>query len=100
MRHIMVVTVSLFFSVVAMASEGSDVTGGSVLGLEAAIAIGLTALVGWVGKGKVGGSAVVRSSGHPRSQNIMFVPMLISLVLIKSIVIYTLGVAFQLVGKV
>ena len=66
--------------------------------IGAGLAIGLAALGGAIGQGKIGAAAVDGIARNPQSQKVMFVPMILALVLIESLVIYALVIAFQLAG--
>jgi len=82
----------------AMAQEGSG-GGQALLGVGAGLSIGLAALGGGIGQGRTAGSALDGISRNPGASGKMFVPMILGLVLIESLVIYALLISFQLVGK-
>ena len=69
-------------------------------GLAAALAIGLSALGGALGQGRAAGSALEGSARNPQASGKIFVPMIVGLALIESLVIYGLLIAFQLFGKI
>ena len=73
---------------------------GADLGFPAAITIGIAALGGAIGQGLTASAAMTGISRNPGAQGKMFVPMIIGLALIESLVIYALVIAFQLVGKI
>lgn len=81
-------------------AEGEAASGGtSLLGIGAGIAIGLAAVGGTLGQGKVV-SALLDSTGrNPGASDKLFVPMILGLVFIESLVILSFVIAFQLVGK-
>lgn len=68
--------------------------------LAAGIAIALAAFGGATGQGKIGAAAMDGIARNPQAQQNMFVSMIIGLVLIESLVIYALVIAFMLVGKI
>jgi F-type H+-transporting ATPase subunit c len=70
------------------------------LGLAAALAIGLSALGGALGQGRAAGSALEGIARNPAASGKIFVPMIVALALIESLVIYGLLIAFQLFGKI
>ena len=70
------------------------------LGLGAALAIGLSALGGGIGQGHAAGSALEGIARNPQASGKIFVPMIVGLALIESLVIYGLLIAFQLFGKI
>ena len=67
--------------------------------LAAAIAIGLAAFGGALGQGKVGAAALEGIARNPGASNKMFVPMILGLVFIETLVIYALYIAIALNGK-
>jgi F-type H+-transporting ATPase subunit c len=85
----------------AFAAEGEGGAAGWKLGLGvgAGLSIGLAALGGGIGQGRTAGSALDGISRNPGASGKMFVPMILGLVLIESLVIYALLISFQLVGK-
>ena len=70
------------------------------LGLGAALAIGLSALGGAIGQGRASGAALEGIARNPQASGKIFVPMIVGLALIESLVIYGLLIAFQLSGKI
>ncbi len=91
----------LMVLVMAPAAMAQDGAGGStaLLGVGAGLSIGLAALGGGIGQGRTAGSALDGISRNPGASGKMFVPMILGLVLIESLVIYALLISFQLVGK-
>lgn len=87
----------------AMASnhEGGDmysaVTG---LGFATALCMGLAAFGGAFAQGKAAAAALEGIARNPGAQGKIFVPMIIGLALIESLVIYGLVVAFGLQGSI
>lgn len=87
--------VSLFASA-AMAAEGA--TGGNSYGvLGAGFAIGVAALGGSLGQGKAAASAFEGIARNPAAQMKIFIPMIVALALIESLVIYALLISFSAV---
>jgi F-type H+-transporting ATPase subunit c len=68
--------------------------------IGAGIAIGVGALGGALGQGRAVGAALEGIGRNPGSADKIFVPMIIGLALIESLVIYALLIAFILVGKI
>ena len=86
---------TLFVSSSAMAADG--MSGGSDLApLAAALAIGLAAFGGALGQGKAAAAALDGIARNPSAQGKLFTPMIISLALIESLVIYGLLIAMKL----
>lgn len=79
-----------------------EATGGSdngFIALAAGLAIGIAALGGALAQGKIGSAAMDGIARNPQADKAMFTPMIIGLVLIESLVIYSLVIAFMLQGK-
>ena len=69
---------------------------GTFDGLAAALAIGLAAFGGALGQGKAAATALDGIARNPSASGKIFVPMIIGLALIESLVIYALLIAFRL----
>jgi F-type H+-transporting ATPase subunit c len=86
----------------AFAQEGgAGATAGSLgPALGAGLAIGLAGLGCGIGQGLTAGNTTAGIARNPGSAGSMFVNYILGMVLIESIAIYGLVIAFQLVGKV
>lgn len=85
-------------AIIKAASSGIGNSG--LFALGAGLAIGVAALGGALAQGKIGSAAMDGIARNPQAQKSMFVPMIIGLVLVESLVIYSLVIAFMLVGKI
>lgn len=85
--------VSFSFPLLAFAEESSGGTG-AYGPLGAALAIGLAAFGGSLGQGKTAAAALEGIARNPAAQNKIFVPMIIGLALIESLVLYAFVIAF------
>lgn len=84
----------------AFAAEGEAAhSGGGIFAIGAGVAIGLAALGGTLGQGKAISSALDSIGRNPAAQGKLFIPMLIGLAFVESLVIIAFVIAFQLVGK-
>lgn len=97
--------VTLLTSVPAFAQDAahaaaSGLSDKALYALGAGIAISIAALGGALAQGKVGAAAMEGIARNPQARQAMFVPMIIGLALIESLVIYALIIAFTLAGKV
>lgn len=90
---------ALFASLPAFAQEAGHGGGSGVYALAAAVAISVAALGGALAQGRATAAALDGIARNPAAQNKIFVPMIIGLALIESLVIYALVIAFQLAGK-
>lgn len=90
-----------FMALPVFAEEAAGGAGGAkaAYALAAAIAIGIAAMGGALGQGKAAAAALDGIARNPAAQGKIFVPMIISLALIESLVIYALIIAFGLSGK-
>lgn len=78
---------------VAMAQEGAGASD-PYASLGAALAIGLAAFGGALGQGKTATAALEGIARNPAAQGKIFVPMIIGLALIESLVLYAFVIAF------
>ena len=86
----------------AFAQGGAGGDAGSSRGfiaLGAAIAIGVAAFGGGLGQGRAAAAALDGIARNPQASGKIFVPMIVALALIESLVIYGLLIAFNLAGK-
>jgi F-type H+-transporting ATPase subunit c len=103
--HKLFVTVAAFAlaalaSPAAFAQGGAGDHAGGMAAIGAALAIGLAALGGGLGQGRAAASALDGIARNPQASGKIFVPMIVGLALIESLVIYGLIIAFSLAGKV
>lgn len=77
----------------AMAAEEGG-KGDPYYSLAAALAIGLAAFGGSLGQGKTASAALEGIGRNPAAQGKIFVPMIIGLALIESLVLYAFVIAF------
>jgi len=82
-----------FGSFAAMASEGAA-GGDAYSSLGKALAIGVAAFGGALGQGKTAAAALDGIGRNPSAQGKIFVPMIIGLALIESLVLYAFVIAF------
>jgi F-type H+-transporting ATPase subunit c len=86
-------------SAAAFAADGAVDNNKGYIGIGAALAIGLAALGGGLGQGRAAASALDGIARNPQASGKIFVPMIVGLALIESLVIYGLLIAFNLAGK-
>ncbi len=88
-------------SALAQAADAPDVefTYKKFLAAAAAFAIGLGAFGGALAQGKAVAATMEGIARNPGAAGKMFVPMILGLALIESLVIYCLVIAFSLIGK-
>lgn len=67
--------------------------------IGAALAIGVAAFGGALGQGRAAAAALEGIARNPNASGKIFVPMILGLALIESLVIYALLIAFNLAGK-
>ena len=90
---LLVLTPQLVFAVEEAVQEGSGLKA-----IGAAIAIAVGALGGALGQGRLAASAMEGIARNPQAGKTMFVPFMIGLGLIESLVIYCLIIAMRLSG--
>jgi F-type H+-transporting ATPase subunit c len=79
------------------AAEGMEAFG---LALGAGLAVSLAALGGTIGQGLATAAALEGIARNPNASDKIFVPMILGLALIESLVIYGLVIAFMLQAKI
>lgn len=100
------VFILLWASSVFAAEEGAVATAGSPelakfgLAIAAGLGLGLAAAMGAIGQSKAVIAAMEGISRNPAAADRMFLPLILGLVFIESLVIYMLVVAFFLQGKI
>jgi F-type H+-transporting ATPase subunit c len=103
MKKAFIFLATVFASMPALAQEAVATTttasNSGFYALAAGLAMGVAALGGALAQGKIGAAAMDGIARNPQAQGNMFVSMIIGLVLIESLVIYALVIAFLLVGK-
>jgi F-type H+-transporting ATPase subunit c len=70
------------------------------LAIGAGLGIGLAAAGGALAQGRAVSAAMEGLSRNPQASDKMFLPLILGLVFIESLVIYTLVIAFFLQGKI
>lgn len=102
MKNIAVVLVSMLVAAVAFANEGGS-TGmtdnNAWYAIAAALAIAIPAFGGAFGQGRAASAALEGIARNPGAAGKLFVPMILGLALIESLVIYGLVIAFVISGK-
>jgi len=71
-----------------------------LIALSAALAIALAAVAGAIGQSRAAAAALEGIARNPGARKEVFVPFILALALIESLVIYALIIAFMLGGKV
>lgn len=89
---VLVATLGLAIASVAFANEGGPKD--PYASLSAALAIGLAAFGGALAQGRTAVAALEGIARNPAAQAKMFVPMIIGLALIESLVLYAFVIAF------
>jgi F-type H+-transporting ATPase subunit c len=70
------------------------------LAIGAGLGLGLAAAIGALAQGRAVSAAMEGLSRNPQASDKMFLPLILGLVFIESLVIYTLVIAFFLQGKI
>ncbi len=89
---------------VAFAEEGAAAAAGgsnvkTFIALAAGFGIAIASFGGALGQGKAIAAGLEGIARNPSAQNKIFIPMIVGLALIESLVIYALVISFILVGK-
>ncbi|MGE3973124.1 MAG: ATP synthase F0 subunit C [Bdellovibrionales bacterium] len=85
----------------AFAQEAHAATGGGdgLIGVGVGLTLGLAALGGTFGQGKAVAAAMDGISRNPSAQPKMFIPLILGLALMESLVVLSWLIAGQLIGK-
>lgn len=101
MKKMIALVGMMFLSIPALAQEAAASASGSAgyLGIAAGLTIGIAAFGGALGQGRAAQAALDGIARNPAAQGKLFVPMIIGLALIESLVIYAFVISFMLLGK-
>ena len=91
---------TLLSPVAAFAAEGGASSDVGLIAIGSGIAIGAAAVGGALGQGKAVSAGLDAIGRNPSAQNKLFVPMLLGLAFVESLVILAFVIAIQLAGKV
>lgn len=92
---------SLASSEMAQDASSSSTLGGTALfAISSGFAISFAAFGGALGQGKLGASAMEGIARNPQAQKDMFVPLMIGMAFIESLVIYAFVIAFLIQNKI
>lgn len=98
MNKVLFVMMGLMMTVAAQAQEhaaaASEGSARGMTAMAAAIAIGLAVLGGTTGQAKTASAYLEGISRNPSAQDKMFVPMILGLALIESLVLFAFVIAF------
>ena len=90
-----------FVPLAAFAEDGGGAgSGAGMLAIGAGLAIGLAGLGCGIGQGLTAGNAAAGIARNPGASGTMFTSFILGMVLIESIAIYGLVIAFLLYGKI
>lgn len=96
-------TVLLAFSATAFAADGSAAPIGDAVKVAIALSVGfglgMAAIGGALGQGKAAAAALEGIGRNPAAAKELLTPLLLSLAIIESLVIYSLVISFMLLGK-
>jgi F-type H+-transporting ATPase subunit c len=96
-RYLLPIMTAMFFAVPAFAEDnGSEMKAGWAIG--AGLAIGLAALGGGIGQGRAAGSFLEGIARNPSASGKGFVPFILGMALIESLVLFALLIAGGYIG--
>src|SRR5687767_3209017 len=88
------------FAALPAYAQTGETRGDGLVAIGAGLAMGIAALGGALGQGRAVASAMDGIARNPAAQQKMFVPMIIGLVFMETLVLFSFVIAFQLYGKV
>jgi F-type H+-transporting ATPase subunit c len=103
MRNLLVIAATFAASALFANEGGAPAASGDIgswLAIAAALAIALPALGGALGQGKAAAAALEGIARNPSASGKIFVPMILGMALIESLVLFGLLMAFILSGKI
>ena len=92
------VVMTVFFALPAFAQDGDGLSPKGLFGIGAGLAIGLAALGGGIGQGRAAGGALEGIARNPSASGKVFVPFILGLALIESLVLLAFLIAAGIVG--
>lgn len=101
MKKALFLATTIFGSLPAWAQEAHGAAAGDkgYYALGAGILLGLAALGGTLGQGKIGSAAMDGIARNPQASKEMFTPMIIALALVESLVVISWVITFFIQGK-
>lgn len=90
---------ALTFIVPTFAFAGGESSQSGWIAMAAALSIGLSALGGTLGQGRAAAAALEGIARNPGASGKVFVPMILGMALMESLVLFGLLIAFILSGK-
>lgn len=97
-RYLTLLALAILASPAAAFAQDGNSSG--LIALGSSIAIGLAALGGALGQGKLVSSGLESIGRNPASADKIFTPLILGLVLVEAIVLFAFVIAFMLSGKV
>ena len=99
-RNLVAALAAISYASSAFAQEHAAAAGsGGYTGLAAGLAIGLAALGCGLGQGKAISAALDGIARNPTAYGKIFLPMILGLALVESLLIFAFVIALQLLGK-
>jgi F-type H+-transporting ATPase subunit c len=98
MNRLMLALFAVFFAMPAFAQDADGLSPKGLFGIGAGLAIGLAALGGGIGQGRAAGGALEGIARNPSASGKVFVPFIIGLALIESLVLLAFLIAGGIVG--
>jgi F-type H+-transporting ATPase subunit c len=84
----------------AQAGEGASSGHGGLMAIGLGLGLGLAAFGGTFGQGRAASAALEGIARNPNSYDKVFVPMILGLVFIESLVLFTWVMMYLLLGKI
>lgn len=101
LSHLVAFLGTLFVALPAFAQDGAAASSNfGWYALAAALAIGLGALGGGLGQGRAASAALEGLARNPSAYNKVFVPFILGMALIESLVIFAFVIAILVFGKI
>ena len=85
---------------IAQAAGGAENGGSSMMAIGLGLGIGLAVFGGALGQGRIGSAALEGIARNPSASDKVFVPMLLALAFVESLVLFGWVLMFLLQGKI
>ena len=101
MKRLFFTTFATLLAAVPAFAQGAAASGDyGLYAIGAGIALGLAVIGGGLGQGKIGAAAMDGIARNPQASGSLFVPMIIALVFVETLILFTWVVANGIAGKI
>ena len=99
LNNIIAAFAALFPAIASAQTEGVATSQSGLIAIGAAICVGIAAAAGTLAQGKAVSSALDSIGRNPGATGSLFIPLILGLAFIESLVIFAFVISFSLLGK-